>query len=92
MPFALAAESRETEINQLNHVCTFLNKNIIKLDISMRNSLRMQIIECLCNLLKEPPANTLFDLTIGTLLLNILMQTSALYEICYNAYIFGSFY
>ena len=40
----------------------------------MRNPLMMQVIECFANLFKETPTYIFLDLSIDTLMLDILMQ------------------
>lgn len=70
----ILAESSKPEVNDLDHVGLVLDEYVVKFDVSVRNATQMEVVEGLSNLLEEAPANILLDLSISTLLLNILVK------------------
>jgi len=89
---AILAKSSKAKVYNFDHVGSFLDENIIKLDISMGNSFTVEVVECLCNLLEEPPASSFLNLSVGTLLLDILMEADSPDVICHDADFLLSFY
>jgi hypothetical protein len=51
----------------------------------MSNTLMMQIIECFTDLFEEPPTHILLNLSIDTMVLDVLVQRYARNVVCYNA-------
>ena len=58
----------------------------------MSYSSMVKVVKRFCDLLEEPPANSLLDLSICALLLDILVKRNALNVISDNTYLLACFY
>jgi hypothetical protein len=85
----ICCEASKAKVNNLNHLGLLFNKYIIELDVSMRNSNRMQILKTLRYLLEKPTAHLLFYNSIGTLCFHVLMHTNTVDEIGHYANLLG---
>jgi hypothetical protein len=85
-------ESSKAKVNDLNHLCFFFDQNIVKLNIAMCNSIMVQVLKRLRDLLEKSAACLFLDLpTRRTVNFDIMMHTNSIYKVCDDAYLLISF-
>lgn len=88
----VGAESSKTEVNDLDHISLFFDQNVVKFDVSVRNTFVMKVIKSFYDLFEEPAADRFFHLSVCALLLDVLVQRDAWDVVCYDADGLACFY
>ena len=91
-PLAIGSETCKAKVDYLNHPCFFFDQDVVELDVSMRYTLSVKILKALRYLLEEPSARWLFNDSVRTMHLDVMVHTYAVYEVCHDADLFLSFY
>ena len=77
MLLAVLTEGGKAKVNDLDHVRLVLDEHVVELEVAVRNTTRMKILERLGHLLEEASAHALLDDTVRALRLHVLVQRDA---------------
>ena len=88
----IGCEACKAKVDYLNHSGFLLDKDVVELDVSMRYTLSVEILEALGYLLEESSASWLLHYAVRAVRFHIVVHTYAVDKVYHYANLLLSFY